>query len=113
MLVGEVEKGLEIMRVPRYRYNTPNRNPLDEYECGHWYARALASYGMLQELTGARYDAVEGVRTLAPRVHGDVSAFLSTATSFGIVGVKDGKPFTEVKQGAMPYEEIVYTPYNQ
>lgn len=24
----------------------------------HWYARAMSSYGMLQGLTGVRYDAV-------------------------------------------------------
>ncbi len=35
------------------------RNPFDEYECGHWYGRALSSYGLLQGLTGVRYDAVD------------------------------------------------------
>ena len=95
----------------RDRYNTPDRNPFDEYECGHWYARALASYGMLQGLTGAWYDAVEKKLYLQPRTSGDFRAFLSTATGFGIVGVKDGKPFVEVKQGTIPYEAIAYTPY--
>lgn len=34
------------------------RNPFNQYECGSWYARALASYSLIQALTGVRYDAV-------------------------------------------------------
>ena len=30
-------------------------SPFNEYECGHWYGRALSSYGLLQGLTGVRY----------------------------------------------------------
>jgi hypothetical protein len=61
MAMGEVEKGLEIVREVRKRYDGRVRNPFNEYECGHWYARAMASYGLLQGLTGVRYDAVDQV----------------------------------------------------
>ncbi len=108
MLIGEVENGLEIVRVLRNRYNGPDRNPFDEYECGHWYGRALASYGLLQGLTGARYDAVEKTLYLEPRIPGDFRAFLATATGYATVGVQDGEPFIEVKQGTLPYERLVY-----
>ncbi len=111
MLLGEVDAGLEIVRVLRDRYEGRIRNPFDEYECGHWYARAMASYGMIQGLTGVRYDAVDKTLTLAPTIAGDVRAFLSTATGYGTVGVKDGEPFVEVEQGTIPYETIDYTPY--
>jgi hypothetical protein len=111
MVMGEVKKGLEIVRVLRDRYSGRDRNPFDEYECGHWYGRAQASYGMLQGLTGARYDAVTRTLTLAPRTPGDVRAFLATATGYGTVGVKDGEPFVEVCAGEIPYQEIDYTPY--
>jgi len=30
-----------------------------KYEGGHWYARAMSSYALIQALTGIRYDAVE------------------------------------------------------
>ena len=33
----------------------------NEYECGAWYARAMASYAMLEGLTGIRYDAVDKI----------------------------------------------------
>ncbi|MFC1551870.1 GH116 family glycosyl hydrolase, partial [Candidatus Latescibacterota bacterium] len=43
MLEGMVDEGLEIVRVCRDRYDGSVRNPFNEYECGHWYARAMAS----------------------------------------------------------------------
>jgi len=58
MLEGVVREGLEVVRVCRDRYDGRIRNPFNEYECGHWYARALSSYGLLQGLTGLRYDAI-------------------------------------------------------
>jgi uncharacterized protein (DUF608 family) len=106
MLMGLVEEGLQIVRACRERYDGRVRNPFNEYECGHWYARAMASYGLLQGLSGARYDAVEKVLYLRPSIHGDFRAFLSTATGYGTVGVKDGKPFVEVKAGAMECRAI-------
>jgi len=108
MLMGETDAGCEIVRVLRDRYNSAVRNPFGEYECGHWYARAMASYGMLQGLTGARYDAVERKLYLHPTLQGDFRAFLATATGYGTVGVKDGQPFLEVRHGTIPYEEIVF-----
>ena len=52
MFEGEVEKGLDIVRTCRDRYDGRVRNPFNEYECGAWYARAMSSYAMLQALTG-------------------------------------------------------------
>jgi hypothetical protein len=49
---------------------------------------------------------VEKVLYLRPSIHGDFRAFLSTATGYGTVGVKDGKPFVEVKAGAMECRAI-------
>ena len=110
MLMGCVEEGLEIVRACRDRYDGRVRNPFDEYECGHWYARAMSSYGLLQGLTGIRYDAVERVLHIAPNVEGDFRSFLCTATGFGTVGVRDGKPFVEIRSGEIPYAQIRYSP---
>ena len=106
MLMGLVDEGLEIVRVCRERYDGRVRNPFNEYECGHWYARAMSSYGLLQGLAGARYDAVEKVLYLKPSVKGDFRSFLSTATGYGTVGMKGGKPFLDVKQGTIEVKEI-------
>jgi hypothetical protein len=104
--LGCVEEGLEIVRVARSRYDGRVRNPFDEYECGHWYSRALSSYALLFALTGARYDAVEQVLHLSPRVGGDWRAFLCTATGYGTVGMKNGEPFLEVRSGEIPVTRI-------
>ena len=108
MALGHVEEGLEIVRTVRDRYDGRWRNPFNEYECGHWYARALSSYSMTQGLTGIRYDAVDKVLHIEPRIEGDFRAFLSTATGFGTVGVKDGKPFVNVKSGKIDVGRIEY-----
>ncbi len=111
MLMGRVQEGLEIVRVCRDRYDGRVRNPFNEYECGHWYARALASYGLLQGLTGVRYDAVDKTLHIAPRIAGDFQSFLSTATGYGHAGVKDGKPFLNVVHGKIDVKETAYVPY--
>ena len=90
LMLGEVEKGLEIVRVCRARYDGVRRNPFNEYECGHWYARALSSYALLEAFSGVRYDAVDRalrVRPGAPAGRG----FLCTDADFGTATVQDGK----------------------
>jgi uncharacterized protein (DUF608 family) len=109
ILMGKVREGLEIVRACRDRYDGRVRNPFDEYECGHWYARALSSYALLESLSGARYDAVDRVLYLRPRISGDFRSFLSTASGFGTVGVRAGKPFLDVKSGVIDVKEIKYS----
>ncbi|MCX7886437.1 MAG: glycoside hydrolase family 116 protein, partial [Verrucomicrobiae bacterium] len=104
--MGLVSEGLEIVRVCRARYDGRVRNPFNEYECGHWYARAMSSYALLQALSGARYDAVEKVLYLRPAIKGDFRCFISTATGYGTVGVRRGKPFLEVKSGHIEVKNI-------
>ena len=110
MMLGHADEGLEIVRAVRDRYDGRVRNPFNEYECGHFYARAMASYGLLQGMTGAWYDAVDKTLTLKPNRPGDFRAFLCTATGYGTVGLCDGEPFVEVRHGAIPYERIAYEP---
>ena len=107
-MFGHVDKAREIIRSVRSRYDGRVRNPFDEIECGHWYARALASYALLQGLSGARYDAVEKSLHLAPTIEGDFRSFLSTSTGYGTVGIREGKPFVEVAQGTIDVETVVY-----
>jgi uncharacterized protein (DUF608 family) len=108
--LGFREEGLEIVRAARERYTGEVRNPFNEYECGHWYARAMSSYALLQALSGARYDAVEKVLYLEPRVRGDFQCFLATASGYGLVGVRRGKPFVEVASGRIDTTAIRYQP---
>ncbi len=49
----------------RERFGGARRNPFDEAECGHHYARALASWGLVVALTGFAYDGRAGVMSFA------------------------------------------------
>jgi uncharacterized protein (DUF608 family) len=107
MLEGLVEEGLEIVRVCRDRYDGTVRNPFNEYECGHWYARAMSSYGLFQGLTGLRYDAVDKTLHINSRLGDNFRAFISTATGFGTAGLEDGKPFLEMKTGTLDVRKVI------
>jgi uncharacterized protein (DUF608 family) len=106
ILMGNVQEGLEIVRACRDRYDGRSRNPFNEYECGHWYARALASYGLMQGLTGVRYDAVDKTLFIDSKV-GDFATFLSTQSGFGTVSLKEGKPSVKISSGSMAIEKVM------
>jgi uncharacterized protein (DUF608 family) len=106
LLIGEKEKALEIVRACRDRYDGQVRNPFDEYECGHWYARAMSSYGMLQGLTGVRYDAITQEMFLNGKM-GDFTSFISTETGFGNTGMKNGMPFLDTVYGEITVKNFV------
>ena len=65
---GLVDEGLTLVNAVRQRYDGRVRNPWNEYECGNYYARALASYGVLLALTGFRYSAPARRLDLGPRL---------------------------------------------
>jgi len=100
MMLGNVAEGLEIVRACRQRYDGRRRNPFNEYECGHWYARAMSSYGLLQGLTGVRYDALTKTLFVDSRV-GDFRTFLATATGFGTVTLKGDSATLDVVSGSI------------
>jgi len=106
MLMGHVKEGLEILRASRDRYDGRIRNPFNEYECGHWYARALSSYGYLQALTGVRFDAVEKILYIDSKI-GDFTSFLSTETGFGTVSLKNNRPSLNIVYGNIPADKVI------
>jgi uncharacterized protein (DUF608 family) len=101
MIEGMVEEGLDIVRTCRSRYDGQIRNPFNEYECGHWYARAMSSYGLIQGLTGIRYDAVEKTLYIDSKIGNNFNCFLSGESGFATVGLKNGKPFIQNKLGSI------------
>ena len=56
---GMEDQGLEVIRNIRARYNGSKRNPFDEAECGHHYARAMASWSSVLALSGFHYSGIE------------------------------------------------------
>jgi uncharacterized protein (DUF608 family) len=106
MLSGFVEEGLDIVRTCRDRYDGRIRNPFNEYECGSWYARALASYGLIQGLTGIRYDAVDKTLYVDSKI-GDFISFISTNTGFGTVNLKGNNVSVKTAMGSIPVEKVM------
>ncbi|MFN8255848.1 MAG: GH116 family glycosyl hydrolase [Bacteroidales bacterium] len=106
MFKGEVDKGIEIVRTCRNRYEGKIRNPFNEYECGSWYARAMSGYAMLEGLTGVRYDAIDKILYIDSKI-GDFTSFLSTETGFGNIGLKNNEPFMKVASGSIEVKKVL------
>jgi hypothetical protein len=107
MIEDLVDQGLDIVRTCRQRYDGRVRNPFNEYECGHWYARAMSSYGLLQGLTGVRYDAVDKNLFIDSKMGDDFRSFLSTETGFATVELEAGQPFINIKMGNIPIQRCI------
>jgi uncharacterized protein (DUF608 family) len=84
---GLVDEGLQVIAAIRSRYDGRKRNPFDEAECGHHYARAMASWGAVLALTGFHYSAVDHRLTFAPAPVGPnrTTWFWSNGAAWGTV----------------------------
>ena len=81
---GLVEEGLVVVKGARDRYRGNRRNPWNEIECGHHYARSMASYALLTALGGFTYSAPEQAIGFAPRLFDrDFRTFFSVAAGWG------------------------------
>lgn len=102
---GLVDEGTRIVEACRGRFDGHVRNPFNEYECGNYYARALASYALLQAYTGFRYSAV--TKTLQiKRSSSWRTTFFSTATAFGTITVNGEEVNVNAIEGQLEIEKI-------
>jgi uncharacterized protein (DUF608 family) len=85
---GMTEEGIKAISDIRNRYDGAKRNPFDEAECGHHYARAMAAWAAINALTGFQYSAVDGTMEFSAS---DGTYFWSTGYSWGTVKIKDGQ----------------------
>jgi non-lysosomal glucosylceramidase len=108
---GWIREGLQIVQAVRNRYNGGNRNPWDEIECGHHYARAMASWALLPALSGYQYDGIKATMGFAPRLNPESYAgFWSCGSGWGVFSqtIKSGK-FSgklELKYGTLQLNEF-------
>jgi uncharacterized protein (DUF608 family) len=85
---GHVDEGLTIVKALRSRYDGHKRNPWNEYECGSYYARAMASYALLQALSGFFYSRVTHALSLHPKLEREnFRVFFSTSTGWGNIEI--------------------------
>ncbi|MBZ5516058.1 MAG: hypothetical protein LAN62_14655 [Acidobacteriia bacterium] len=81
---GMVAEALTVVETARRRHDGERRNPWDEPECGHHYARAMSSWALIVALTGFHYSGVERHLTLTPRVKGaSLRSWWTTPSGWG------------------------------
>ena len=56
---NQTENGLKCIRSIRERFDGLKRNPFDEPECGHHYARAMASWAAVIAISDFQHSAVQ------------------------------------------------------
>ena len=84
LFMGMTSEGVELIENIRRRCDGERRNPWDEAECGHHYARAMASWGAVLALSGFRYHGGEKSVVIQPRIKQEkFSCFWSTGTGWG------------------------------
>lgn len=102
---GLRDDGLKCIRAIRDRFDGVRRNPYDEIECGHHYARAMASWSAIPALSGFHYSAVTQTLhvTSEPGIY-----FFSTGHVWGSITVNaEGKPKVNVVEGKLPLKHVV------
>jgi uncharacterized protein (DUF608 family) len=84
IFAGMVREGVECIRNTRARYDGMKRNPWDEAECGHHYARAMASWSAIPALSGFQYDGGRAAVIAVPRLNEDnFRSFWASGTGWG------------------------------
>ena len=82
---GFIDEGLMIVAACRARHDGIERSPWNDVECGHHYARSLASYGVLLALTGFHCDAVNKILSFRPAIHQEnFTGFFCCADGWGL-----------------------------
>jgi len=81
---GMEREGLQVVQHIRDRYDGAKRNPFDEAECGHHYARAMASWGTVVAWSGFRYSGVDRILEFKARPG---KFFWSNGTAWGLAEI--------------------------
>lgn len=102
LYAGMVREGLECISNIRARYDGEKRNPWDEAECGHHYARAMAAWSGVLAFSGFRYHGPKAAVIVAPLVPRErFTCFWSTATGWGTFSLFGGLEI-KVLHGTLP-----------
>ncbi len=86
---GMVAEGVEYVENLRARYDGIKRNPWDEAECGHHYARAMSSWSSIAALCGFHYEGDRKHVMVLPQLsHEDFHCFWATGTGWGTYSLR-------------------------
>jgi len=86
---GMVKEGVECVENIRARFDGEKRNPWDEPECGHHYARAMSSWSTVIAISGFLYDGPAAALVAVPRIQRDsFECFWSSGTGWGTFSLR-------------------------
>jgi len=95
---GQIEAGVKCIQSIRDRFDGEKRNPFDEPECGHNYARAMASWSAPMALSEFHYSAPEKSISFTSKPG---TYFWSNGYAWGTCKVEQGKATLEVMHGML------------
>ena len=101
---GMEADGLKCIKAIRERFDGAKRNPFSEPECGHHYARSMASWASLLALSGFHYSGVTGSMSFTGRPG---NYFWSNGYAWGTCRVTDDGGFSlSVLKGSLRLNRI-------
>jgi uncharacterized protein (DUF608 family) len=108
---GMVDQGVEIIRSARLRHDGEKRNPFDEPECGHHYARAMSAWSPMLAWNGFDYSAPKRLLKIhpkrLPRI-GPFKGFWSTGTGWGDFVWTRNSLELRVIEGRLAVDQLVH-----
>jgi uncharacterized protein (DUF608 family) len=102
---GLVAEGVKVIEDLRGRNDGERRNPFDEIEWGHHYARSMSSWAMIPALTGFRHDAVTGELFVLPKMP-NMKAIWIANTGWGEMSVAGGKLTLKALAGTLTFSSL-------
>ena len=104
---GLAEKGFEIVRSVRARFDGDKRNPWNEFECGSNYARSMASFALVPAVSGYVCDLYRKRLRFAPvRKDRPVRTLWSNADGWGEYCFAKGMHQIEVLYGGQEIRSL-------
>lgn len=109
---GMLDEALELVRATRARYDGRKRDPFCEVECGNYYVRSMASWGLIPALSGYKYDLVNKQISFSPKYQPEhFQCFFSNGKGWGIYHQEqegdERKSYLEVLFGDLEGVELV------
>lgn len=105
LFAGKIRDGVESYRNVRARYDGEKRNPWNEPECGHHYARAMSAWSGVLATSGFRYHGGERLIEInAPAGH---RCFWATGTGWGTFEVTPDGAAIHVDHGTLMVQRCV------
>lgn len=100
---NQTENGLKCIKSVRDRFDGLKRNPFDEPECGHHYARAMASWAGVIALSGFNYSGVTQSMTFTSTPG---TYFWSNGSAWGTCKIEGNRAELKVLDGEVSLRQF-------